>query len=70
MKKFAALFLSLLLSLSLAAPAALCAGEEDPLPPVQEEPVIPVAPEDPEEPGGGIRPLNDDEGPGNGVVTL
>ena len=31
MKKFAALFLSLLLSLSLAAPAALCAGEE-PLP--------------------------------------
>ena len=34
MKKFAALFLSLLLSLSLAAPAALCAGEE-PLPTVQ-----------------------------------
>ena len=28
MRKFAALFLSLLLSLSLAAPAALCAGEE------------------------------------------
>lgn len=69
MKKFAALFLSLLLSLSLAAPAALCAGEEEPLPPVQEEPVIPVEPEEPEEPGGGIRPMSDDGGPGDGVVT-
>ena len=45
MKKFAALFLSLLLSLSLAAPAALCAGEE-PLPTVLEEPVIPTDPAD------------------------
>ena len=60
MKKFTALLLSLLLSLSLSAPAALCAGEEEPLPPVQEEPVIPVEPEEPEEPGAPIRPLNDE----------
>ena len=31
MKKFTALLLALLLSLSLAAPAALCAGENEPL---------------------------------------
>jgi hypothetical protein len=54
MKKFTALLLALLLSLSLAAPAALCAGEDEPLPPVREEP---------EEPGDPIRPLNDDEFP-------
>lgn len=66
MKKFAALFLSLLLSLSLAAPAALCAGEE-PLPTGQEEPVIPA---DPEEPSGGMRPMSDYEWPGDGVVTV
>ena len=65
MKKFAAPFLSLLLSLSLAAPAALCAGEE-PLPTVLEEPVIPT---DPEEPGGTVRPMSDCELPENGVVT-
>ena len=60
MKKFAALFLSLLLSLSLAAPAALCAGEE-PLPTGQEEPITPVDPEEPEEPGGAVQPMSDDE---------
>ena len=60
MKKFTALLLALLLSLSLAAPAALCAGENEPLPPVREEPVTPI---DPEEPGNPIRPLNDDEFP-------
>ena len=32
MKKFIALCLSLLLSLSLSAPVALCVGPEDPLP--------------------------------------
>ena len=53
MKKFTALLLALLLSLSLAAPAALCAGENEPLPPVREEPVSPVDPEEPEEPGDG-----------------
>lgn len=60
MKKFTALLLALLLSLSLAAPAALCAGENEPLPPIQEEPVTPIDPEEPEEPGEPIRPLNDD----------
>ena len=64
MKKFAALFLSLLLSLSLAAPAALCAGEE-PLPTVLEEPVIPTAPGEPDEP---LRPMDDT--PDNDIVTL
>ena len=62
MKKFTALLLALLLSLSLAAPAALCAGENEPLPPVREEPVTPT---DLEEPGNPIRPLNDDEFPDN-----
>ena len=62
MKKFTALLLALLLSLSLAAHAALCAGENEPLPPVREEPVTPT---DPEEPGNPIRPLNDDEFPDN-----
>ena len=41
-KKFAALFLALLLSLSLAAPSALCAGETEHLSPVQEESIAPV----------------------------
>ncbi len=67
MKKFAALFLSLLLSLSLAAPAALCAGEE-PLPTVLEEPVIPTAPEEPGEPDESLRPMDDT--PDNDIVTL
>ena len=67
MKKFAALFLSLLLSLSLAAPAALCAGEDEPLPPVQEEPVAPV---EPEEPGETIRPMSDDEVPSWGYEEV
>ena len=57
MKKFTALLLALLLSLSLAAPAALCAGENEPLPPVREEPV------DPEEPGEPVRPMNDGDFP-------
>lgn len=70
MKKFIALCLSLLLSLSLTAPAALCAGEEEPLPTGQEEPITPVDPEEPEEPGGAVRPMNDDDGPYGGVVTL
>ena len=70
MKKFAALFLSLLLSLSLAAPAALCAGEEEPLPTGQEEPITPVDPEEPEEPGGAVQPMSDDEWPDAGVVTF
>ena len=62
MKKFIALCLSLLLSLSLSAPVALCAGQEDP--------VTPVIPEnlDPDEP---IRPLNDDgEVPAGGVAVF
>ena len=70
MKKFIALCLSLLLSLSLSAPTALCAGPEDPLPPAQEDPVTPVIPEnlDPDEP---IRPLNDDgEVPAGGVAVF
>ncbi len=67
MKKFAALFLSLLLSLSLAAPAALCAGEE-PLPTVLEEPVIPTDPEEPGEPDEPLRPMDDT--PDNDIVTL
>ncbi len=60
MKKFTALLLALLLSLSLAAPAALCAGENEPLPPVREEPVTPI---DPEEPGEPVRPMNDGDFP-------
>ena len=70
MKKFIALCLSLLLSLSLSAPTALCVGPEDPLPPAQEDPVTPVIPEnlDPDEP---IRPLNDDgEVPAGGVAVF
>ena len=70
MKNFIALCLSLLLSLSLSAPVALCAGPEDPLPPAQEDPVTPVIPEnlDPDEP---IRPLNDDgEVPAGGVAVF
>lgn len=59
MKKFTALLLALLLSLSLAAPAALCAGENEPLPPVREEPVTPIDPEEPEEPDEPVRPMND-----------
>ena len=67
-EKLAALCLPLLLSLSLSAPAALCAGEESPSSPVQEEPDAPVSPEDPDEP---IRPLSDGgEVPTGGVVTL
>lgn len=68
MKKFAALFLSLLLSLSLTAPAALCAGEEEPLPIGLEEPVIPTDPEEPGEPDEPLRPMDDT--PDNDIVTL
>ena len=39
---------------------ALCAGENEPLPPVREEPVSPV---DPEEPGEPVRPMNDGDFP-------
>lgn len=67
MKKFIALCLSLLLSLSLTAPAALCAGEEEPLPSGQEEPVTPT---DPGEPGGAVLPMSDGEVPDLGIVTL
>jgi len=66
-KKFAALFLALLLSLSLAAPSALCAGETEHLSPVQEESIAPVEPEKPDEP---LRPMSEDDTPRGDVVTF
>ena len=42
------------------SPVVLCAGENEPLPPVREEPVSPV---DPEEPGEPVRPMNDGDFP-------
>lgn len=62
MKKLVTLFLALFLSLSLAAPAALCAEAEEPLPPIQNGDIIPATPETPEELP--LQPMNDDDGPG------
>lgn len=70
MKKFAALFLALLLSLSLATPAALCADEAEPPSPGQEEPITPVNPAKPEEPDEPLQPMSEDDTPRGDVVTL
>ena len=64
MKKLVTLLLALLLSLSLAVPAALCAEAENPPPPAQDGDVIPADSEIPERLP--LQPMNDDDVPENG----